>query len=191
MGTRYDDQIYLDTWKDTGEYPKIHTAVFDAAIDHHPEPSTDLTFLDLCCSTGLLGAHLREAGFSTVFADGDKKAIDRGIAAGTFSRDPLWFGDVTPGTINHLGQWMAENNVTDVMARRCLCVLSLKVELDVIGNVFADAGAERLTLEGQLISSRATAKNGAGEDQAAGLESSGRWKTVERVNKAIFYLEVV
>jgi hypothetical protein len=191
MARRYDDQEYLDLWVSDGEYPKIHNRMFDGVRQEFPPPSKDLVFLDLCCSTGLLGAHLRELGYGVAFADGDEQAVVRGKAAGTYGSDPLWFGQITMDTVESLGGFMAESGVTDVAARRCLCVLSNVVPLDVFGRVFADAGAKRLLLEGQVISSRAKQPNGAGKDQAAGLVSSGRWEIVTRVDPDVFYLEAV
>jgi len=184
---RFDSQEHLDAWLADGTYPKIHDWIFDEGLMELPLPAEVGRLADLCCSTGLLGARFREAGYDVAFIEGDSKAIERGRAAGTYGDDPLWEGNINEANIAEVGTWMKDTGIDAVVARRCLCVLSEKVALTVVADVFADAGVRCILLEGQKISTTSVHPFGSGESQAEGM--SNRYRITTRCSPNIFFLE--
>lgn len=163
---RFNDQGYLDAYAESRRYPRIHDAIWNAAVAE----LSSLTVLDLCCSTGLLGARLRDnLRCQMVWAEQDADAIARGIGAGAIERGRLWTGTITPETIGSLTGFLIEHGVTGVVARRCLCVISEKCPLYLVRDAFDTAGITEVLLEGQAQDVRAVHPFGSADAQVAAL----------------------
>jgi len=184
---RFNGQERLDEWSDHGIFPKIHDYIYEAAMMELPLPSAATRVADLCCSTGLLGARMRSSGYKVAFLEADTDAIVRGRAAGTFAEDPLREGFIDEDTIKDTGSWLSGNEVDIILARRCLCVLSERVPLPVVAEVFAEAGVTAILLEGQKILSTSVHPFGSADAQAEGLSS--HYDVVTRCSQTILYLE--
>jgi predicted TPR repeat methyltransferase len=155
-------QENIDAWSARREYPRIHDAMFGAFVSR--AFPVDGAVLDIGCSTGLLGRRIADTGTTVVWADGDADATSRGQAAGIIGS--LWLGRMNPDTWPDLCQFIRDEGVTLVVARRILCVLSDAVPTDQIADGFADAGVTAVLLEGQKVDGRSVQPNARADEQA-------------------------
>ena len=113
-----DDQKYLDAFRERGEFPKIHDALFQLFL----QEAKGKVFLDLGCSTGLLGQRiLQQIAGSTVFGvDRDEDAHRRGELAGT--KFPRYLVDVTR-EYRDFYKLLVNLRPQVVVARKCIAEL--------------------------------------------------------------------
>lgn len=179
---RFNDPFYVEDWVTNGNYPKIHNNIFSIAKERPVS-----RFVDLCCSTGLLGRRLvDELGWSGCSIDSDARALERGLEAGVFDSIPVQLMKITPATLGELFAFLSDHEVTTVVARRCLCVLWEVVPLDELQSMFLDVGVDTILLEGRRIDNRAVHPLGSADAQAAAFD---RFK-VTRSFKDIRLLEL-
>jgi hypothetical protein len=150
---RFDSQTYLDDWKASGRFPRIHDQIFAVVKAWAP---AGVVCLDLCCCTGLLAQRLKDAGFGACGVDGDRDALERARAAGVDA--PLIPLTIDETTLPTFGPMVAALGVGTVVARRCLPELSGGDPAMVrrIVDVLLDAGVGQLIIEGRVNSARST-----------------------------------
>lgn len=112
---RFSDEEYLRAWKEDGVWPKIHSTIYTLFSSTYEGRS----FLDLCCCTGLIGQHIQDVNKAKVVAvEGDPAWIQRGkkwgIDVPVFE---LW---VLPHTLRSFISFIEQNEVTGIVARRCI-----------------------------------------------------------------------
>lgn len=165
---RYNDQQYLEQWRASRAFPRIHDAIFDACVQWMP----DLPFVDLCGSTGLLGRRIHDVlGLKGCGIDADTDAITRGLQAGVYGDDlPIRHQLITPDTLPDMSMWLRDHNVQTVVARRCFCVISEKCPLPLVQDLFLDLGVTTIILEGQKRDGRAVHPVGSADQQAEAFD---------------------
>lgn len=111
---KFDDQKHLETWKRSRKYPLIHDPIAGMILarDVHRRG------LDLCCSTGLLGQRLSDAGWHVWGVDGDNDAIARAKAAGITM--PILAVHLDRSGLRQVIEEIDEREIRSVYARRCL-----------------------------------------------------------------------
>lgn len=115
---RFSDEEYLTDWRDKGVFPKIHQDIFTLFSTTFESDSV----LDLCCCTGLLGQHIKEAyGITVVGAEGDPKWIERGRQFGV--NIPTLEVFIKRSTLKAFVDWIKSHEVTGIIARRCISEL--------------------------------------------------------------------
>jgi len=169
MSRRYHSQEYLDEWRTTGRYPKIHQVMFETCLHMLDRPDETGRVLDLFSSTGLLGARLKRIGYSVAWSDGDRDALDRGIAAGAIDPEHLFPGRLTMQNWAVFLDWLALEGVRTIVARRCLDVLFDVVPPETAQAGFLEAGIETVILEGLVVSSRMKHPYGSADSQRLAL----------------------
>lgn len=174
---RFDSPEHVQAWKASGAYPRIHAPIFEAAVTEMlPPPESAGPVLDLCSSTGLMGAHLRQLGYEVYWAEPDTKAYQLGLQHGAItSRDRLFTPPIEDRTLAAFAGWVADAGIRWVVARRCFPELSLHMDLTAFVVALADAGVQGIAVEGQKMNARSTHPFGHGETQARVLAESGRW----------------
>lgn len=152
---RFDSEEYLEAWaKSEGfQYPVIHDNMYAAAIRHDKYRRG----LDLCCSSGLLGTRLMDAGFAMVGVDADKDAV--GLA--TKYKIPMLIHlakvSDTHG-VDAVADIVAVNKLKTIYARRCFPELfGENTELeDLFFPAMIKAGIRMVIFEGRVRTVRAT-----------------------------------
>lgn len=173
--TRFDDPAYVDAWAKRGQFPHIHNGIV-SLVRTEVEPAGE-TVLDLCSSTGLLARQLVDVGHYRVVAlEQPGPAFDRGRQAGTYDGIPVLAMRLEPDTVDEFLTWLKVERVTTVVARRCFPELH-----DALGDAFrtfaaslADAGVQRIVLEGRIASTRTTHRLGTAAREVAAL--APHWK---------------
>ena len=183
---RFNSTDYLQRWRGQGIWPLIHYGMFTAAVLEFPRPGVhDGTVLDLCSSTGLLGAHLAEAGYPVVWADADPVAIALGIDFGAIT-GPRWRHRLVPETLPIFATWLVKHRVRSILARRCLRELADSgIHPATFGAALHAHGVQRLLVEGQKHG-RNRHPLGTVEDQTEAL--SGHWQVAAAYGPDIRYL---
>lgn len=158
---RFSDEEYLRAWKEEGVYPKIHDKIYQLFATTCESDSV----LDLCACTGLLGQRIQDKmGLNVVAVEGDPAWIERGKRWGTnIPTLEVW---VLPNTLKTFTDWIRSNEVTGIVARRCISELfgndakgrPLKAPDFVWSKVFTDAildaGIKEIWLEGRADQGR-------------------------------------
>lgn len=114
---RYDSQERLDAWRTLRVWPEIHDDLFHLVLSE----ARGRRFLDLCCSTGLLGQRLLDKmpGCERVLGlDADAGALERGRDAGVSV--PLYHLPITRESLGQLVALVERERITGLVARRCL-----------------------------------------------------------------------
>ena len=170
MSRRYHSQEYLDIWTATGRYPTIHATMWETCL-HMLDRSAenDGRILDLFSSTGLLGAHLRAYGYKVAWSDGDSNALDRGIIAGAIDPEHLFRGRLTMQNWEQFLEWLGQEDIRTIVARRCLDVLFDVIPPDTAQAGFLEVGVDAIVLEGLVVSSRMKHPYGSADSQVAAL----------------------
>jgi hypothetical protein len=161
INKRFDSEQYLEDFKKSKKYPKIHDAIFFPASQWSGE-----VVGDLCSSTGLLGHRFKELAGATVKAlEPDKTAIQLGTAYGIYGAElPVTPLKITVETLPQLASWM--EGVNTLIARRCLAELSLSVQLQDLYDLIFLAGVKVVALEGNNQSVKSTHPFGQVDTQA-------------------------
>lgn len=160
---RFSDEEYLRDWKDNGIFPKIHNNIFNLVAS----TCESETVLDLCACTGLIGQRLQDKlGLKVVAIEGDPAWVERGAKWGTnIPTLNIW---VLPDTLPKVLDWITKNQVTGIVARRCISELfgndSKGKHLATPNWLWAaefteaivDAGVRELWLEGRADQGRST-----------------------------------
>lgn len=146
---RFNSVAYLEAWKTQHQFPAIHDDIFNA-ISTVPG-----TVLDLCCSTGLLGQRLIEAGRVCVGIDGDRAAAVRAMAYGI--KLDIHCVPVSGATFSMVKAIIESHGVEVVAARRCIPELFNRDHRS--GRVFAAMlyalNVKHIFLEGRVPTDRA------------------------------------
>lgn len=140
---RFDSLEHLVAFNKSRVYPKIHDDLFHLVVAHS-DPTQP--FVDLCCSTGLLGQRLLDENYQGFGVDTvlHYAAVEAGVAL------PLFKLKITRSTLPSLGALLHEHHTQMVVARRCLPELlgtdNFGAEL---GKLFIDAGVTDVFLQGR------------------------------------------
>lgn len=111
---RFDDEGYLQAWSQEGRYPAIHDDLYRFVMVYG---AVELHYLDLACSTGLLGQRLRDAGYKVVGVDRDRKAIELAGRHGVpLTIEELEVDAAHPAPLVEL---LEVYGITAIIARRC------------------------------------------------------------------------
>lgn len=112
---RFSDEEYLRAWKEEGNYPKIHDTLYTLFASTYQSK----TVMDLCSCTGLLGQRIKDVNkINVVSVEGDPAWIARGNKWGTnVPVLELW---ILPETLPRFTQFIEDNEVTGICARRCI-----------------------------------------------------------------------
>lgn len=137
---RFNAQTYLDEYRSSGKFPRIHDTLFNWTISRMRGD----TVLDVCGSTGLLARRFIRSGKLAVGVEGEKDSIERGVWGEDQPVKEMW---ISPETVWEMSDWMKHHQVTTVVARRCIS--ELIPVFPVIGEVFISGGAKELFLEGR------------------------------------------
>lgn len=113
---RYDAQEYLDNWRERGEFPKIHDALFAMVTEH----ASGRRFVDLCGNTGLLAQRILEklGAEQVVGVEMSQDAVARGRAAGMTY--PRLVTKVDQTTLPAVEEFLKQHAIDTLVARRCL-----------------------------------------------------------------------
>jgi hypothetical protein len=167
--SRYDAVEYLRAFRDAGRFPAIHNELFALILSE----GRGAKFLDLCCSTGLLGERLaRFYGASFVLGvDSDADALAAAREHGV--RIQLQEMKISPECMGELGAVIHEHGITSVVARRCLPeIMGPWPEYDrVLAITLADAGVREVFIEGRVKTMRAVNRLSDVEKEAQVLAS--------------------
>ncbi|WP_372672559.1 hypothetical protein [Amycolatopsis kentuckyensis] len=173
---RFDDPSYVDAWGRAGVFPRIHQGIVQHVLTE-TEP-VDGHVLDLGACTGLLGRQLADNGFTVFAVQEPGPAHDLGRGRGVFDPIPVLDLRVTPDTIGTLVAWIEQVDVRTVIARRVFPelwdALGGKAGFDQLAEGLADAGVERIFLEGRAVSSRTTHPLGDAAREVAALAPTWR-----------------
>ena len=112
---RYDSTDYLERWKATGEYPRIHRAIAEAIDLQFPY---GVKLMDLGSSTGLLTHQLRVLGYSRSAVEPDRAAVAAGAPAGTYGNRPILQHPITPAELPRFQEFLATQAPYGIVARR-------------------------------------------------------------------------
>lgn len=157
MGTRFNDVSYLQKWSNGRGYPRIHNDIFELFMRTFESESV----MDLCCATGLLGTRINEKlGLDVCAVEAEQKNIDRGREWGISI--PILHLFIERQTLPQFVQWIESNNVTGIVARRCISELfgntpDNKVDwewAEIWTNAIANAGVKEVWLQGRADQGR-------------------------------------
>lgn len=152
MSRRFDSTSYLADWRAWGRFPPIHDDIYQAVAEH----AEGQVFLDLCCSTGLLGERIRRGIRDAVVVgvESDPAAIRHGQLAGI--NFPVLELQLTDETLPRFREFLAEHRVTTLVARRCipeLCHGRGEFGHHLVATL-ASAGVREVFLQGRTWSHR-------------------------------------
>jgi hypothetical protein len=154
MSRRYDSEEYLQDWKTGGVFPDIHKPIVDLMAAHVGGREV---VLDLCCSTGILGAQIRtRVTRNVVGIEGNLKPIALGRRYGVVQ--PIYEVTITPQTWPEVDKIISHQCVTVVVARRCLSeIFGERPEWGpVVAQNLKRLGVRRIFLQGRAFSKRST-----------------------------------
>jgi hypothetical protein len=152
---RFDAPEYVDAWQASGVFPTIHDRIVNVARSEIGP--CDGTVLDLCSSTGLIGRRLADVGYQVMACQEPGPALQLGRERGVYAGIPVLEVRITPGTLGRLLAWCEDHQVRTVVARRCFPELWDALGADdfpVLVRELAEAGVERIVLEGRVASGR-------------------------------------
>ena len=173
---RFDSLEYLDQWQREGRYPAIHDEMFAVVTSR----VVGRRYLDLCCSTGLLGQRIAAKAWAetVVGVDGDNGALQAGKDAGI--NVPLIHLAITDTTMDQLGDLIRQHGLTVMLARRCLPELSDgdPERAKRLLAITAKAGITEIVVQGRDVSRRTTHVLGSIEREIAVIEPffAVKWK---------------
>lgn len=157
MGIRYNDESHLQKWTDLGTFPRIHDDIFTLFMQTFEADSV----LDLCCAIGILGTRIHEkAGISVCGVELLEKNITRAKKWGI--PIPILELSIEPATLDEFTRWIRDNEVTGIVARRCISELfgntpDNRVDWEWANlwtNAVADAGVKEIWIEGRADQGR-------------------------------------
>lgn len=157
MGIRYNDESHLEKWANQGVYPRIHDDIFTLFMQTFESDSV----LDLCCAIGILGTRIHEkAGIKVCGVELLEKNITRAKNWGV----PIEIKELSieRSTIPEFVEWIKKNEVTGIVARRCISELfgnnpDNKVDwewTEIWTGAVADAGVKEIWIEGRADQGR-------------------------------------
>jgi hypothetical protein len=169
---RYDSEERLQLWKSTGRFPDIHDDIF-ACIE--TEAMGD-SFLDLCCSIGLLGQRIISAGHKCIGVEMDEKTSGLGKSYGVTL--PITNMKITVETFDMLGALMLEHGVNVLVARRCFSEIFAnereRKEAPRFAQMLLDVGIKEVFLQGRQYTKNASHPLPSIHEEVAQLAS--HWK---------------
>ena len=154
---RYDSENHLTAWRDTGRFPAIHDPLWNLI----GEESQGQVFLDLCCSTGLLGTRiLTVLKRPCIGIEADAAAIQLARQHGI----PLPMTELRLGvpTLDQFMELVETAGVQTILARRCIPELFgygpriLEEFVHQFTGGIARRGVCELFIEGRKPTARAT-----------------------------------
>lgn len=162
---RFDSEEYLEVWaKSEGfQYPAIHDNMYAAAIRHDKHRRG----LDLCCSSGLLGTRLMDAGFTMVGVDADKDAA--GLAIQYKVPMPIHLTKISDAHgVDVVADLVKSHKLKTIYARRCFPELfgeDTSLE-DMFFPAMIKAGITMVIFEGRVRTVRAKNRLSSAEREA-------------------------
>jgi hypothetical protein len=182
MSRRFDSLEHLAAYRRHGAFPAIHDSLYELVSRY----ARERRFLDLCCSTGLLGQRLLGTGVAdfALGVDGDRLAVQNAIDHGVTM--PVRHLALAADTLPLLGRLIEENSIRAVVARRCLPeLLGDRPELDgAFTDTLADSGITQLFVEGRIMSRLWTNRLKSIEEEIAVLKP--RFRAIVRSNRCCY-----
>jgi len=118
---RFNSTTYVDHYKVTGRFPKIHDNLFNLITETWEGGS----FIDVCCSTGLLGQRLIDKlGVMCCGIEGDSRAITAGKQGGV--QMTVYQTYIDEKSLANLSRILSDHDVNTVVMRRCVSELFAK-----------------------------------------------------------------
>ncbi len=175
---RFDSPEWITEWKQTGRFPHIHDAIFNA-FAANVEPGVSV--LDIGASTGISTARLQHLGYTATAVEANPESIATGRELGTWGDAPIWVNYITPATIEGFESLLAERAVTAIMARRVISEVydGMKGEPAEFARVVRESGVQIIILEGRKISRNTVHPCGTADLEAAVFGPG--WRITERV----------
>ena len=152
----FDAQRLVDAWADSGTWPGIHQPILTMIREVCPRRES---LCDLGSSTGLLARHLHDLGYRVCAVEQPGSALTRGIQAGVYDPVPYLGVRIVPAALPVLAEWLQQNQVTTLVARRVFPELWDALGADTwpqLPALLLDAGVRRIVLEGRVPSGRTT-----------------------------------
>ena len=170
---RFNSSEYVDAYRRTGQFPKIH----DDLTSMVSNLAVGRRFLDLCCSTGLLAIRLTVAPVAAEFVvgvDRDREALTKAgrLARGNESGIAFPWLEITPATLPALRAIMRSYSLNVVVARRCLPELATSGGRDFVlelAEMFKAGGVKEMFVEGRVVSERSNHALKSVQDEVAAL----------------------
>lgn len=150
---RFDDIAYVDEYKKSGKYPKIHDDIFslDANI-----PVGNV--IDLGCCTGLLSVRLAQRHNLVIGIEPNKEYIKNAVP---HERCVYMNFKIDYSNLKKLEQVILENHITTIYARRVLPEIcdagGIELVRDMIA-MFRDCGVKNCVIEGRKCNSKSVHK---------------------------------
>jgi len=174
---RFDAPEHVHLWQKTGQYPLIHDPIVDyvrGAVSPNDGP-----ILDLCSSTGLLGARLYELGYTVCAVQEPNGALQFGYKAGVYRGVPLLEARIDADSLPAFLHYVSEQDVETVVARRAFPelwdALGGRTGFGLLAAGLQAAGVERIVLEGRAPTRKATHPLATAAAEAAALVGHG-WR---------------
>jgi ribosomal protein L11 methylase PrmA len=147
MSKRFNSLEYLEDYQKFGRWPQIHNQMFNLIMAE----SRSERFIDLGCSTGLLGERVMLKMRSRVVGiDCDLEAIEAALKANVIIDFVRM--EINQDTLESLKAIITTQNITCVIARRILpeIVNNNKWFGYELAKAFAESGIKEIFLEGRI-----------------------------------------
>lgn len=144
MRTMFNDEKYLQEYRERGVFPKIHNEIYTAIIQNIEDRG--VTVFDLGSCTGLLSLRLARKFKHVLGIEASKADIERSITAPNVT---YHFGKVTAETMEvHLAEWSPKV----IVARRVFPEIANGDVMVIrkLNHLFVKYGVEYIAIEGRI-----------------------------------------
>lgn len=185
MTRRFDSHDYLVEWRDKGQFPAIHEAIFTAAHEHTVKGEV---IIDLGASTGLLSRHLKDHGREVIPVEPHAPSRARGAAYGTWAGMTVHANPISAAAgVEPLRALLEDEMPSCIVARRVFPEIYESTELVRPGmwqaflDVLEESSVSLIVLEGRKFSARTTHPLGHVEAEIAALGPD--WRVIHRAGE--------
>lgn len=182
---RFNSEQHLVTWQDKKRFPAIHDDIFHAILTYGKGKS----FLDLCCSTGLLAERIKQhLVYDVIGIDADEAAINLADLSGI--KVPLICLKIVPETAKELAKIIEKFKIDTVVARRCFPELfGNDIEFgEVFAEILSQVGVKEIFIEGRIATKTATNALATLEDEC---QLVSKYYKVIKIYKNVAYLRKI
>jgi len=182
---RFNSEQHLVTWKTGKRFPAIHDDIFHAILAY----SKGKSFLDLCCSTGLLAQRIKQhLVYDVIGVDADETAVSLASLSGIDV--PLICLNILPETLKELAQIIKKFKIDTLVARRCFPELfGNDIEFgQVFIELLSQLGVQEIFIEGRITTKTAINALASLEDECQLV--SKHYKVI-KIHKNVAYLRKI
>jgi hypothetical protein len=174
---RFDSFDWLNNWRDTGRFPYIHDAIFNA-FAANVEPGSRV--LDIGASTGMSTARLQHLGYTVTVAEANPESIARGEQYGTWGDAHLWRHYITPETVTDFYKLLHDRDIEVILARRVISEVfdGMKGDPRAFAEAVRRSNVHTIVLEGRKVSKNTVHPCGTADLEAAVFGPG--WRITER-----------